>query len=95
MIALYDSLTDEISKTVLREYVRNAIYNCVYSKTENATRYKYFECYKHIENEVFLNLGSNVGDTIFSFVEKYKSDFDKIYAVEGEDFAFWKLERNI
>lgn len=46
------------------------------------------------EIEVFVNCGSNIGDTIFWYLAKNYS-FDEIHAYEGDGEIFKKLEKNI
>lgn len=80
---VYDMLEDEISKDTLVEIIRCAITHDVWKEKEYASSRKYFECYKHLEDEQWINCGSALGDTILHFISN-GYDYKKIYAFEGD-----------
>lgn len=92
---IYDLLADEKSKDVYFEYVKAFVCNCNYEGKTERNSEKYLECYKPLKEEVFLNIGSCIGDTIFYFIENRNEIFRKIYAVEGDEVFFSKLQKNI
>lgn len=95
-------LADEESKITLKEWIRCCLQADCYLLPEHKYRYKYWGCdfdgndelYTHLEDEVFVNCGSNIGDTIFQFLAKGYS-FDKIHAYEGDAVIFPQLRSNI
>ena len=55
---------------------------------------KYWDCYRHLDNEVWVNCGSAVGDTVLKYLSRgYR--FDKIYAYEGSQSEFAGLQQII
>ena len=90
IIELFSLLADEASKEILFEILRVAITNGVYSLPQGTQETKYWECYKHIEDENWVNCGSATGDTILKYlVSGYK--YDNIYAFEGNGQIFGEL----
>lgn len=91
---LVESLADIESKDTLMEIIRVAAVNDVYRLKQGTMSSKYWECYKHLEDENYINCGSALGDTILSYLNNsYK--FNQIYAYEGGDAEFVGLKRNI
>lgn len=84
---LYESLKDYKSKYVLFSIV-NDFYNFDFVNLKNATEY----CFKHyfdlnlipkLKENVFVDVGAYVGDTVLDYVESYgKDSFQKIYCYE-------------
>lgn len=96
IISQYNSLKDEISKDVYFEYIKAILSNCVYRGKQEISCKKYFECYSARQDEVFLNVGSFVGDTIFYFIENRDEKFEKIYALEGSSSIYRdRLQKNL
>lgn len=91
----YNLLQDSLSQEIYVEFIKANITNCSYAGLKRQTKEKYFECYTLLEEEVFLNIGSFTGDTIFYFVEKCNEKFKKIYAIEGEAANYERLVRNL
>lgn len=99
---LLEVLADEESKNVLNEWVRCWLQADLYLLPEHPFKYKYCGCdfegnddlYKHLDDEVFVNCGSNIGDTIFWYLANGYS-FDTIHAYEGDWEIFQRLQRNI
>lgn len=84
---LYESLKDYKSKYVLFA-ILNDFYNFDFVNLKNATEY----CFKHyfdlnlipkLKENVFVDVGAYVGDTVLDYVESYgKESFQKIYCYE-------------
>lgn len=89
---LWNSLADDQSREALEEVFRCAVENDVYRKAEGWQEDKYWDCYKHIPNEVWVNCGSAAGDTVLKYISKGFS-YDKIYAFEGSKSEFVKLSK--
>lgn len=90
----YDRLDDEESKEVFREILRTLSTHDVWRLPEGDMENKYWELYKHLDNECFVNCGSANGDTILKYIIKgYR--FNHIYGFEGDRKTFKLLEKNI
>ena len=86
-VKLYESLKDYKSKYVLFA-ILNDFYNFDFVNLKNATEY----CFKHyfdlnlipkLKENVFVDVGAYVGDTVLDYVESYgKDSFQKIYCYE-------------
>lgn len=92
---LYDSLGDGESQDVMFEFIKMNITNCAYKGIHNKTAKKYFECYRPLEKEVFLNIGGYVGDNVFAFLENRDEVFEKVMVVESDSNAFVRLINNL
>lgn len=79
---LLDILADEKSKKTLLEIVRAHLANDVYRLSEETTERKYWDTYKHIEDECWVNCGSATGDTLLHFLNNGYS-YEHIYCYEG------------
>jgi len=88
LIDIYEKLGDDLSKEIYTNYVKTILTNQVYRGKTGITRNKYFECYKPIKNEIFLNLGAESGDTVCQFIENRNEIFKKIYAIEGDELTY-------
>lgn len=84
-------LGDECSKNVLKELMRVAAENDLWKIPESESYLKYFECYKHKDDEIWVNCGSYVGDTIINFIAA-DYPYSKIFAIEGDSSLFAKLQ---
>ena len=95
-----DLLADEKSKEVLIAYVKSYMKNSVYIGEQIPAVYKYFfgskkePLYKHLDDECWINCGSSVGDTLFSYF-RWNLSAKKIYAFEGDPNTFKKLIKNL
>lgn len=100
----YDMLCDDISRETMTEFIRVFLQNGHYSGKECDGRNKYFAgygcgknielLYEHKEDEIWVNCGASVGDTILLYLsEGYKAN--KIYAFEGSIPIYNSLCRNI
>ena len=86
-VKLYESLKDYKSKYVLFSII-NDFYNFDFVNLKNATEY----CFKHyfdlnlipkLKENVLVDVGAYVGDTVLDYVESYgKDSFQKIYCYE-------------
>lgn len=101
----YEILEDELSKDILIEWLRTRMQSGTFSMPICDGRDKYFSGYSkqgikenlylHKEDEVWINCGSSLGDTIIMyFANGYKAK--KVYAYEGgNDLVFNELKKNI
>lgn len=87
-------LGDDYSGVVLNELMRVAAENDIWKIAENESGKKYFECYRHKDDEIWVNCGSCGGDTIMNFIAS-QYEFSKIFAVEGDPKMFTNLERTL
>lgn len=87
-------LSDDISKATLQEIVRVFATNGIYTLKEYTRVTKYFDCYRHKDDELWVNCGSCDGDTIFNYFSAGYG-FTKILAIEGNKDAFGRLEKNM
>lgn len=91
-VDLFKLLKDDMSRLILREVLEVGVANRIYSLPQESQFKKYWECYQHIDNEVWVNCGSATGDTIIKYIYAgYK--FDKIYAIEGDGMAYSNLQK--
>jgi len=90
---------------IMLEYIRCYCENDVYRLPQTPTRNKYFFgdinendeseiLYTHLKDEVWLNCGANVGDTIFLFL-RLGIEFKKIFAVDGNPQNYLSLKNNL
>ena len=100
----YDLLYDNISKETMLEFMRAYLQGGLYRDKECDGRNKYFAgygrgeakelLYIHKEDEVWVNCGAFVGDTILLYLsEGYRAR--KIYAFEGSKVVYKTLCKNI
>jgi len=105
LIDVYRKLKDDFSKDIMCEYIRVFMQAGVYHHSQIDGKRKYFygcdvcggieQLYTKKKDEVWINCGANVGDTIFSYFVYNKLDAKKIYAFEGDTNIFNRLVRNI
>lgn len=91
---LKNILVDELSKDWLSEILRCSSENDVYRIMEGKPADKYWECYVHRDDEIWVNCGSAAGDTILKYLDK-GFPYKKIYAFEGAKSEFEKLQITI
>lgn len=99
-----ESLYDDESRTIFKEYIRCVVAADTFSLRSNDSRGKYFwgdvidgsreEIYRHLDDEIWVNCGSNVGDSIFLFFQQGLRA-KRIYAYEGHPTYYSYLESNI
>lgn len=100
----YDLLYDEQSRLIMEEYISVFCNQKKYKLSQSDTRNKYFyggvtidereNIYTHLDNEVWINCGANVGDTVFLYFDaglKAK----KVYAFEGDSENYKALKSGI
>ncbi len=100
LMELFDSLADETSKRALFYYVESYVHNCIYRGEHTPTRWKYFfggkheRLYKHLDGEIWINCGANVGDTVFQYLSH---DFKpkRILAFEGDAEYYSRMLNNL
>ena len=91
--SVWSLLEDYESRSVMEEYLRTIVEYDTYRLPQAHGRNKYFysglsvetrkEIYTHLNNEVWINCGANVGDNIFLFFDNGLRA-KKIYAFEGD-----------
>ena len=101
---VWSLLEDDESKSVMEEYVRTIVEYDTYRLPQAHGRNKYFysglsvetrkEIYTHLDNEVWINCGANVGDNIFLFFDNGLRA-KKIYAFEGDPKIYETLRASI
>lgn len=101
-----DILGDRDSKEIMIEFIRAYMECGIYHLPQCDSRVKYLYgkklsnpeknevLYKHLDKEVWINCGSNIGDTIFQFFANGLSA-DKIFAFEGNEKNFSRLSDNL
>ncbi len=92
--SLENLLHDASSVSVMKEILRAAWANDIYRLPEGGASAKYFDCYTHIENEVWINCGACRGDTIMNFLAN-RYAFRRIFAIEGDRQYFADLRQNL
>ncbi len=99
-IFLYNKLEDYRSKKLLFAILNNW-YNFDFEtlKTSNETNYLHYfdmDLVKCNENEVIVDLGAYIGDTIIDYFNSYGTNqYKKIYCYEITDESFEKLKNNL
>jgi len=102
---LFDSMEDEMSKRAMLEYIYGMTHGGYrYRLPMCDGRYKYFSgltingdaepLYIHKKDEVWLNCGANIGDTIFQYFAN-GFDADTVFAVEADETCFRVLSENL
>ena len=97
---ILDMFDDEISKEIFIEYIRVFIECSTFSLHEIPTKEKYFfdlnhgEIYTHLQDEVWVNCGADIGGTIGEY---YLNGLQakKIFAVEGNSDILNELKHNL
>lgn len=104
---VYNLLSDDISRETMVEYIRAYMQSGIYHLAQCDGKVKYFcghllkdskECYESLyikkKDEVWLNCGSNIGDSIFLYFAN-GFDADTIFAFEGDKKTYKKLCSNL
>lgn len=102
---LFDNMEDEISKRVMLEYIYALTHGGYrYRLPMCEGKNKYFTgmtvngdtepLYDHKKDEIWLNCGANIGDTVFQYLAN-GFDADTIFAVEADEVCFGKLSENL
>lgn len=100
----YEWLYDNKSKEIMLEYIRTYMQYGTFGLKQGSSDVKYFyglnedgtkeELYTHLEDEVWVNCGSNKGDNIFWFFAN-GLNAKKIYAYEAERKIYTRLVKNL
>lgn len=100
----YSQLYDDKSKEIMIEYIRTYVEFGTYQLKQCSGDVKYFygqnsdgtkeELYRHLENEVWINCGSNIGDNIFWYFANGLTA-KKIYAYETDENIYARLVKNL
>ena len=100
----YELLYDIDSKEIMLEFIRVYMQFGTYSLLQCNSDKKYFygqnsdgskeELYKHLENEIWVNCGSNNGDNIFWYFANGLTAKD-IYAYEADPKIYARLVKNL
>lgn len=101
---VYNKLYDIRSKETMLEFIRVYVEHSCYKLYQCSSDKKYFfwekedgereELYKHLENEVWINCGSNNGDNIFWYFANGLTA-KAIYAYEADEKIYARLVKNI
>lgn len=95
LIEIFDLLEDKISKDTFKQFIQAYMTMSVFKGEQKPSKKKYFECFSPLEEEIFLNIGSCIGDTIFHFIDNRNEKFKKIYAFEGSEYYYGQLIKNL
>lgn len=100
----YDRLYDIHSKEIMLEFIRAYVEFGTYKLEQCSSEKKYFygqkqdrvreELYKHLDDEVWINCGSNNGDTIFWYFAN-GLQAKAVYAYEADEKIYERLVKNI
>lgn len=90
----YDMLYDFESKDTFLEVIRAKSGNDQFRLFQHPMEMKYWEGYKHLEDEVICSIGGSRGDTIIKFLLT-NYEFKNLYCFEGDKKKYKVLERNI
>ncbi|MBR2215279.1 MAG: FkbM family methyltransferase [Selenomonadaceae bacterium] len=88
---LATKLADDTSRQALHEIWRCCEQNDIWRFTEGVPDKKYWECYRHLEDEVWINCGAATGDTIVKYAYINNYHYSRIYAYEGGAKEFQDL----
>ena len=97
----YGWLADDVSKETMEFYLRTIVLGEKYSGITIPEQYKYWGMesekeafFKLSEEEVLLNVGAAMGDTVYQYL-KCRNPYKKIIAVEASKEVYEKLKRNL
>lgn len=98
----FNLMADLRSGRFFIEYMRTVLENDFWRLEQGLMSAKYWgydstppqELYRHLENEVLLNVGACGGDTIFRFLQNGYS-FSRIYAVDADADALARCRANL
>lgn len=97
VLACYDALGDEKSREVYAGIIQWRVTGCRTRYPLNMTEdYFVLDSFKRSnKDEIFVDCGAYVGDTIESYCEVKGNNFKKIIAFEADRINYQKLEKNI
>ena len=95
--SLYYSLADNLSKKILLAYLKTKKTGCADElfvlNVENEDQY--FPSFLHLSyDEVFVDCGAYIGDTVMIFNQYVSGKYNKIYAFECDNASVVKLKEN-
>lgn len=100
----YDLLYDKYSKEIMLEFIRTYMECGTYRLKQCSGNIKYFygqdsndlreEIYVHLEEEIWINCGSNIGDIIFWYFANGLTA-KQIYAYEADEKIYGRLVKNL
>lgn len=100
----YSRLLDEESRETMKEYIRLHMECGIYSRVQIDGRFKYFfgketdgkveKIWKNLDNEIWLNCGAGIGDSIFLYFSNGLKA-KKVYAYEANEKKFKSLCYNL
>lgn len=98
----FNLMADVISSRCFLEYLRTVLENDFWRLQQNSLSEKYWgydkgrqnEFYRHLEDEVWLNVGACNGDTIFRFLQNGYS-FSRICAIDSDADALRRCKTNL
>jgi len=90
---VYDLLEDDFSKDIYAELIKSRINNTPVSESmvSNGQYFLLPQFLEQSEKEVFVDIGSYVGDTVEQYIGKKSGVFGKIYAFEPDPLNFTAL----
>ena len=107
ILKVYHLLSDDISRKTMIEYIRAYMQSGIYHLAQCDGKVKYFcghglkgskdryeSLYTKKKDDVWLNCGSNIGDSIFLYFAN-GFDADMIFAFEGDKKTYQKLCSNL
>lgn len=95
---MYNKALDDLSKKCLENYFQMRSAECSEDKLEI---FDYTESYftnsvfDISNNEVFIEIGSYIGDSIAKFLEVSQNEYSKIIGIEPDPLCFDELKKNI
>ena len=100
----FKRLLDDESRETMKEYIRLHTECGIYSRVQIDGRYKYFfgkesegkaeRIWKNIDNEIWLNCGAGIGDSIFLYFSNGLKA-ETVYAYEANERKFKSLCYNL
>jgi hypothetical protein len=92
--AVYNTLEDDISKDVYIHLIQSRILNStiIESFVSNEQYFLLPQFLERSEQEVFVDLGAYVGDSLEQYINKKSGVFGKIYAFEPDTLNFSALK---
>jgi len=100
----YALLADHTSQEIMKEFIATYVQYKRYALQDSDTRNKYFfdgntiydrkDLYTHLDNEVWLNCGASIGDTLFLYFDAGLTA-EKVYVFEGDPSSFTQLTQSL
>lgn len=94
---VYDILEDSLSKDILIKIINFKLQSETKFFSGISCQDQYFQndLFDMSKNEIFVDGGAFVGDTLISFMQKFENKFTKYYAFEPDSANFKKLNQEI